>query len=338
MCALIMLLHQDYTCSANQITNGHRVLELTGINKTVPLKEGTFHMSFKSKIDGNIQPLIVKVPKGYTPEKEWPLLVTLHGLGDGPIIVPQINSMVQIGPFGRGDKWYRDLGEKDVFECIELAVQIFNINSDRIYLCGFSMGGAGTFELGLKHPDTWAACVPVCGNLGDLALVENGNNLPFWINTGSVDRVVPAENSKKAFQQAVKLGFDHWQYTEYEGMGHSFSVDWDKIEKWLLAHKRIQKPSHVNFYCEKPGRAYWIEITDKINKNEVAKIKAQIVSQVIEIKTTNVSNYTIYLDSAPIELSKNLVIIENGNEIFQGSLAKDGIFKRNHKDTKIDKS
>ncbi|KPJ65435.1 MAG: hypothetical protein AMJ43_10745 [Coxiella sp. DG_40] len=291
---------------------------------------GIFNLTFRSKLDYSLQPLLAKVPPGYTKSKSWPLLVVLHGLGDGPIIVPQINSMVQIGPFGRGNVWYRGLGEKDIFECIELAEKIFNIHPDRIYLCGFSMGGTGTLELGLKHPDNWAACVPVCGYLDDLELVENGNNLSFWINTGSADKIVPAKYSKQAYQQAVKLGFDHWKYTEYEGMGHSFWIDWKKVEKWLLTQKRTQKPLQVNLSCDKPDKAYWVEITDKIEEKDKAKFTARISSQIIQVKTTNVSGYAIHLDSAPIESSKDLVIIENGKEIFRGSLAKDDIFRRNH--------
>jgi len=302
---------------------------------------GLVNLTFKSRIDDTLQPLLVKVPDGYTKSKSWPLLVVLHGLGDGPIIVPQINSMVQIGPFGRGDLWYRDLGERDVFECIELARQILSIDPNRTYLCGFSMGGAGTFELGLKYPDTWAACVPVCGTLNDLKQVENGNNLPFWINTGSEDKVVPAEYSKRAYQKAVEFGFEHWKYTEYQGMGHSFWINWDKIEKWLLGQKRAQKPLRVNFSCDKPKRAYWTEITDKMKQEAAAKITAQITGQKIRIKTTNVSDYILYLNYAPIELSGDITIIENGNEVFRGPPANDGIFKRNHKDSqtgRIEKS
>ncbi|MCK5640794.1 MAG: hypothetical protein KAJ19_08355, partial [Gammaproteobacteria bacterium] len=149
------------------------------------------HLTFKSEVDGSRQPFVAKIPKEYTPEKKWPLLVTLHGLGDGPILVPDIDSMVQIGPYGRGSVWYTGIGEKDVFECVKTAKRIFSIDESRVYLCGFSMGGAGTFNLGLRYPDKWAACVPVCGRSGDLALVENGRHLPFWIQTGKEDTVLP---------------------------------------------------------------------------------------------------------------------------------------------------
>ena len=321
---------------AEPIIDANSVSKLIRKIETLP-SGGLINLTFKSEIDQSFQPMLIKVPAGYTKTKSWPLLVVLHGKGDGPIIVPPINSMVQIGPFGRGDLWYRGLGEKDVFECIELARQIFNINPDRIYLCGFSIGGAGTFGLGLKNPDTWAACVPVCGTLSNLELIGNANNLPFWINTGSVDKVVPAKYSKKAYKKAVELGFDRWKYTEYEGMGHSFWIDWPRIEKWLLDQKRIHKPSQVDFTCNEPARAYWAEITKKFNEDSRARINAQITSQKIKIKTVNTADYTLYLESAPIELSKEVTITENGSQIFQDILTEDGIFNRKLNTRKVDK-
>jgi hypothetical protein len=270
----------------------------------------------------------VKVPDGYTKKNGWPLLVVLHGLGDGPIIVPSIDSMVQIGPFGRGDSWYKGIGEQDVFECIELAKQIFNIDPDRVYLAGFSMGGGGTFKLGLKYPDTWAACVPVCGTMSNPDLVSNGRNFPFWINTGSEDRVVPAKYSKRAYETAVELGFKHWKYTEYEGMGHSFWVDWGRIEKWLLTKKRTNSPSAVSFTSSKPARAYWAEITEKYNCTQFAKIDIGITFQAIDVKISNIADYTLYLKDAPVNLTQELTIIENDKQVFQGQLTSDGIFNR----------
>lgn len=307
------------------ITDANSIRKLVRRIENLP-SNGLINLSFKSKIDDSLQPMLVKIPDGYTKAKSWPLLVVLHGLADGPIIVPSIGSMVQIGPFGRGDLWYRDLGEKDVFECIELAKQIFNIDPDRIYLCGFSMGGTGTFELGLKYPDVWAACVPVCGNIGNLDMVANAINLPFWVNTGSEDKVVPAKYSKIAYERAVELGFEHWKYTEYDGMRHSFCIDWDKTEKWLLGQKRIKKPSNISFTCENPSRAYWAEILEKLNHNGTAKVDVKIISQKIFINTSNIADYTLYLKDAPIKLSREVTIFENSQKIFQGLLAEEGIF------------
>jgi hypothetical protein len=287
---------------------------------------GLLNITFKSRIDQSFQPMLVKVPPDYTKTTSWPLLVVLHGLGDGPIVVPSIDSMVQVGPFGRGDTWYRGIGEQDVFECIELAKQIFNIEPDRIYLCGFSMGGAGVFELGLKYPDTWAACVPVCGPMGNPDLVANGRNLPFWINTGSQDRLVPAKYSKNAYERAVELGFKHWKYTEYEGMGHSFWIDWGKIEGWLLEQKKIQEPSHISFTCDKPQRVYWVEIMEKSDCQSSARIDVKIASQNIEIKTSDIADYTLHLKEAPVSLSEEITIIENDKQIFRGYLPADGVF------------
>ena len=318
------------------ITDANSVRKLVRQIEGLP-EGGLINLTFKSKIDDSYQPMLVKVPDGYTKTKSWPLLVVLHGLGDGPIVVPSIDSMIQIGPFGRGDMWYHGIGEQDVFECIELARRIFNIDPDRIYLAGFSMGGTGTFDLGLKYPDTWAACVPVCGSMGNKDLIANGRNLPFWINTGSEDRVVPAKYSKRAYEAAVELGFDHWKYTEYEGMGHSFWIDWGRIEKWLLSQKKLTSPSSISFTSKKPAKAYWAEITEKYNCKQLARIDVETTAQAINIKMSNIADYTLYLKEAPVSLSKEITIIENDKKIFHGHLSADGIFDRKLDGKKTDR-
>lgn len=289
---------------------------------------GIFNMTFKSKLDSSFQPLLIKTPKNYNKTQKWPLLVVLHGLGDGPILVSGIDSMVQIGPFGRGDLWYRGLGEQDIFESIELAKELFNIDDNRIYLCGFSMGGAGTFELGLKHPDIWAACVPVCGKLSDTYLIKNGRNLPFWINTGSKDEVVPARLSKKVYDQAVKLGFDSWKYTEHEGMRHSFYIDWDQVEKWLLSHTRSSSPKNFTYCSDSPGKSYWAEIVKKNFHDKTAEIKVELHENHINVTLKNVAEYALYLKDAPAKTNQEITISENDKKIFQGHISSDGIFDR----------
>lgn len=295
---------------------------------------GTLNLTFKSKIDGSIQPLLVRVPKGYTPEKSWPLLVTLHGLGDGPILAPGIEAMVQIGPYGRGSVWYEGIGEQDVFECLEMAKGLFSIDEDRIYLCGFSMGGLGTFSLGLKHPDVWAACVPVCGRCDNLDMIDNARYLPFWVNAGGMDMVVPPEHSRAAYDRAGKLGFSHWKYTEHKDMGHDFYIDWRNVEQWLLTKRRTKNPKRVSFRTKdiRINRAYWLEVTEIVRYGRLARIDAQINDQRINIETENIADYTIRLNDTLVDVTREIQIIENDVKLFNGRLSEDGCFVKTPQD------
>ena len=298
---------------------------------------GTLSLTFKSKIDGGIQPLLVRIPKGYTPEKSWPLLVTLHGMGDGPILAPGMEAMVQIGPNGRGSVWYEGIGERDVFECIEMAKRLLSIDTDRLYLCGFSMGGMATFELGFKHPDVWAACVPVCGRCNSMDLVENAIYLPFWVNTGGKDIMMPPEYSRPAYDRAGQLGFAQWKYTEHKNMSHDFSIDWTDVEQWLLTKRRTVNPREVSFRTKdiRFNRAYWLEITEIIQYGRLARIDARIDGQRITIETDNVTNYTIRLGDALVDVARGIRIVENGVEIYDGRLSEDGCFVKTRRDKDV---
>ena len=55
------------------------------------------------------------------------------------------------------------LGELDVMNVIEIVTSEYNIDRDRIYLMGHSMGGAGTWYIGEKYADIWAAIAPMSG-------------------------------------------------------------------------------------------------------------------------------------------------------------------------------
>jgi predicted esterase len=293
---------------------------------------GTLNLTFKSRIDGSLQPVLLKTPKGYTPEKSWPLLVTLHGLGDGPILANEIESIVQIGPNGRGPVWFTGPGEEDVFECLDMARKLFSVDEDRIYLCGFSMGGAATFGLGLRRPDMWAACVPVCGSCDDLDSVENGEHVAFWINTGEKDMTLSPKYSHKAYLKARELGFSNWKYTEHKDLGHRFDIDWKEVEQWLLNQKRTVNPKKVTF-CTRTlaaNRAHWVEVTGIKKYGRKARIEAAVKEQKIHIKTDNVSNYTLHLNDKLLDLAETVEIVENGERIFRG-LLKDGCFVKDDK-------
>src|SRR5699024_6306332 len=65
---------------------------------------------------------------------------------------------------------------------VELLAQLqkeFPIDPNRLYVTGLSMGGFATWDLIARHPETFAAAVPVCGG-GDEATAEKFARLPIW--------------------------------------------------------------------------------------------------------------------------------------------------------------
>ena len=82
--------------------------------------------------------------------------------------------------FGRTNVAYRWAGETDVFEsAFESACKNYAVDENRITLRGFSMGGSGTWHLGLQHPDRWAAIEPGAG-FNDTQHYGHMPNLPAY--------------------------------------------------------------------------------------------------------------------------------------------------------------
>src|SRR5438128_11358090 len=96
--------------------------------------------------------------------------------------------------------------------------QQYTIDSDRIYLMGHSMGGAGTYYLGGKYHDIWAGLAPISG-AGGIAdgTAERYRSLPTLIMHGEKDSIVPAANSHKAVAALQAAGAPHL-YLEVPGM------------------------------------------------------------------------------------------------------------------------
>ncbi len=120
--------------------------------------------TYISRVDGSTQPYRVHLPASYDETKPMRLDVILHGRNAK--ITPEsflaakphvVTDRIELEVYGRGNNAYRWAGETDVFEAIAAVRAKYKIDPDRIVLRGFSMGGAGTWHLGLHHPSTWAA-------------------------------------------------------------------------------------------------------------------------------------------------------------------------------------
>lgn len=132
---------------------------------------------FRSNIDGSIQPYGLVVPKSFKPgeSKSMRLDVWLHGRGEQVCEVQFLSQRsTQVGeispdntivlhPFGRYSNAFKFAGEIDVLEAIEHVKTLLPIDDDRISIRGFSMGGAGCWQMAVHYPGMWMAATPGAG-------------------------------------------------------------------------------------------------------------------------------------------------------------------------------
>lgn len=93
-----------------------------------------------------------------------------------------------------------------------------NVDANRIYITGMSMGGFGTFDLIARYPNLFAAAVPVCGG-GDVSTANAIKNMPIWIFNGAEDPSVDPSFSLNMLEALTKAGA-HPGFTQYPEVGH----------------------------------------------------------------------------------------------------------------------
>jgi predicted peptidase len=101
---------------------------------------------------------------------------------------------------------------------VDSLVKVLNVDTNRIYITGLSMGGFGTWDAISRWPWKFAAAVPVCGG-GDTAKASLIKNIPIWAFHGSDDKLVMTSRSRDMIAAIKKQGGDP-KYTEYPQTGH----------------------------------------------------------------------------------------------------------------------
>lgn len=130
-----------------------------------------------------------------------------------------------------------------VIGLLDKLVETLPIDRNRQYVTGLSMGGFGTLEMVVRHPDRFAAAAAVCGGT-DLSRLPAAAKVPMWLFHGGKDTVVRVERSREAVDTLKKAGaMPH--YTEYPDVGHDSwknAYATSDLYEWLFAQKRPATP------------------------------------------------------------------------------------------------
>jgi predicted peptidase len=190
-----------------------------------------------------------------------PVILFLHGRGEsgsdglaqttvgiGPAIRRHRERFPAIVVFPQSSTYgWRGVNLDAAVAALDDVEQKFDVDLDRVYLTGLSMGGYGTWHLAVQQPERFAAIVPVCGGFdertADVPIAEAAKRIaaiPHWVFHGDADNIVPVEQSRRMVRALREAGGDV-RYTEYAGVTHN---SWDRayaeteLWPWFLRQRR----------------------------------------------------------------------------------------------------
>ena len=137
---------------------------------------------------------LLYLPKEYSPQESWPVLLFLHGAGErgndldrvkvhGPpklIAAGKDFPMIVVSPQCPSGQWWRP---NELSTLLDEIVEKYSVDQDRIYVTGLSMGGYGTWALAAYSPERFAALVPICGG-GEAFATRRFAHVPVWVFHG----------------------------------------------------------------------------------------------------------------------------------------------------------
>ncbi len=218
--------------------------------------------TFKRRITRTVgADYLLFLPKDYNAKstQRWPLMLFLHGAGErgndlkkvavhGP---PKLVKSKPEFPFilvspqcPEGETW----SDEVLLGLLDEVIKKHKVDTNRVYLTGLSMGGYGTWSLGIKHPERFAAIAPICGGGETINVLLSSRkrsaalkSLGVWAFHGAKDPVVKLEESERMVAALKKAGVKEVELTVYPEAQHDSWSDTyanPKLYEWFLQHER----------------------------------------------------------------------------------------------------
>ncbi|MFA4986615.1 MAG: hypothetical protein WC712_08535, partial [Candidatus Brocadiia bacterium] len=232
----------------------------------------------------------------------------------------------------------------------------YNVDTNRVYVSGFSDGGSGSFYCGAIIPTQFASVFPFNGMLSNLTaggnsvFFENMRNRPFFVVNTAQDETYPAE-ATGAFAKGMKDTGVDIESRMFEGIGHEWTymskIDAD-LAKWIKAkkrdpHRKIVEWATVN--CEKMGRCDWLTIVEQGETAKETEYKPATVQargqrmfsyaskpshvKVVRdgnnfvVESSNVRKFKLGLLPEDVDFKKPVTVTVNGEKVFEGAVEFD---------------
>jgi dienelactone hydrolase len=332
--------------------------------------DGFVRLGWIDETDGSPQYARTYLPSRYDAAKKWPLVVHLHGFNSPNPVYWRwwsadsrhaLNTeyagnvgAIYMEPHGRGNLQYLSFADSDVLRAIAEARRLFNVDENRIYLSGESMGGWGTWNVSTRHPELFAAIAPVHGGVdyhsqlseeelarlsplerfqrekqSSWSMADSLLNTPIFVTHGDMDAAVKVEWSRWGVKLLQRWGYDV-RYHEYPGKAHEALTTNNGFMNiaWLLEHQREPNPRKVRIRSAelRNAGAWWARVRQSANPLAFMQVDAEVLDRnLVRLDTDNVLDIELTPSAALVDASKPVSVVWNG--VAQDVRANDGVLR-----------
>ena len=282
-------------------------------------------------------------------EEAWPVVVSLHGGGlkagswrdGGPTVFglfrKHFDRLILVAPNVLQQNYAEwggnPLEEVYVRELLKAVKRTWKIDTNRVFLAGFSMGGYGTWHMGGHQADLFAGLFSGAGGLligaslrhaWGWGTIANLMHTPIAFLHGGQDRDSPPWSDEEASKILSALAAEHpgsyrTKYLFYPQAGHGVPGEGsEQAAAWLSQFARSPHPRKVLW---EPKRAhiqqfYWL----RLDKPDIfLRLYAEIEGNTVRIKTENVfGGLTVLLNRHLLDLAKPVRVEIDGRPAFEG--------------------
>src|ERR1043165_2971179 len=177
---------------------------------------------------------VVYVPKNYTPDREWPTILCLHGKTGSPTTGPfreasEGKDYIIIGfDYKTKDEPNPAIDMENIKKIRTFVETKLKINSKLVIMGGFSMGGWSTSSFSHSYIDKLAG-LAIMGAGGQPASKIKGK--PVFIGVGENDQY--NKDAKECQKVYTAKGADV-TFTEFPGLGHATDPPNKVRKEWLV--------------------------------------------------------------------------------------------------------
>lgn len=206
--------------------------------------------------DGEHQ-YVVFLPKDYSADKDWPVILFLHGAGErgndgrrqvslglGPVVRQQAETFPAVVVFPQCEDlqgryltgWLA--GSPDAKRALAILEEVerdYSVDVQRRILTGWSMGGYGTWSIAAQEPKRWSAVLPLAGG-GNIESAEQLKGTPIWAFHGENDGAIRPQQSRRMIAALREAGGNP-RYTEIPGGDHEITTPVygnENVIQWML--------------------------------------------------------------------------------------------------------